>query len=91
MIISPKFLRSLLLASFLSFAAPVLLMGGMLASLFLASYVPGLDIIGQLGAESIWKFLAIFGDGSPTEGVLTIGSTCAVVGALFDTYAFYRY
>jgi len=37
------------------------------------------------------SFLAVFGTGSPLEGVLVIGMTCSIVGALFDTYAFYRY
>lgn len=91
MSIFPNFFRSLLLTSILSFAAPILLVGGTLAGLSLISYIPGLAIIGQSGAESIWKFLVIFGTGCPIQGMLTIGMTCGLVGAMFDTYAFYRY
>lgn len=86
-----NYLGSLLLTSVFSFSAPILLVGGMLASLFLVGYVPGLEIIGQSTANSIWQFLATFGDGSPREGILAIALTCGLVGALFDTYAFYRY
>ncbi|MBD2183723.1 hypothetical protein H6S82_07985 [Planktothrix sp. FACHB-1355] len=89
--IMPNFFRSLLLTSFLSFVAPILLVGGTLAGLSLIGYIPVLGIIGQSGAESIWKFLVVFGNGCPIEGLLTIGLTCAFVGAMFDTYAFYRY
>lgn len=91
MSILPNFLRSLLLTSFLSFSAPVLLVGGMLASLCLLSYIPGIEIIGQSGVESVCQFLTTFGNGNPIEGVVVIGLTCALVGGLFDTYAFYRH
>lgn len=89
--IMPNFFRSLLLTSFFSFATPILLLGGMLGGSSLVGYIPGLQIIGQSGADSIWQFLAIFGSGSPSEGILAIAFTCTLVGALFDTYAFYRY
>ncbi len=63
----------------------------MLGGSFLVRYITGLQIIGQSGAESIWQFLAIFGSGSPSEGILAIAFTFGLVGVLFDTYAFYRY
>ena len=91
MSIFPNFFRSLLLTSILSFVAPILLIGGTLAGLSSIGYIPGLGIICHSGAESIWKFLAVFGSGCPIQGLLTIGMTCAFVGAMFDTYAFYRY
>lgn len=91
MIILPNFFRSLLLATFFSFAAPMLLVGAILAGLFPVSYVPGLEIVGQAGIESILNFLAIFGNGCPVEGMLAIALTCGFVGAIFDTYAFYKY
>lgn len=91
MSIFPNFLRSLVLTSFLSFTAPMLLVAGMLASLFLIGYVPGLEIVGKSGAVAICNFLAVFGTGCPIDGIVTIGLTCGFVGAIFDTYAFYRY
>ena len=87
----PNFFRSLLLTALFSFAAPTLLVGAMLASLFPVSYLPGLEIVGQAGIDSILNFLATFGNGCPVEGMLAIALTCGFVGAIFDTYAFYRY
>jgi hypothetical protein len=86
-----NFLRSVLLTSVFSFITPILFVGGMLTFIYLVGCIPGLAIIGQSGVESIYQFLATFGSGSPLEGVWVIGLTCSLVGALFDTYAFYRY
>ena len=61
------------------------------ATLGVISCVPGLDSVGQAGTTQILQFLATFGSGCPFQGVMTIGSACSIVGALFDTYAFYRY
>lgn len=91
MSIFPHFLRSVLLTSLLSFLAPTLLVGGMLAGLSLISYFPGLEIIGHSGAMAVWYFLATFGNGCAIDGIWTIGLTCGFVGAMFDTYAVYRY
>lgn len=91
MSILPNFLRSLLLTIVLSFITPTLLIGGVLASMFLLKYVPGLQGIGQIIASAMQQFLATFGSGSAWRGLCTIGMTCSLVGALFDTYAFYRY
>jgi hypothetical protein len=85
------FLRSLLLTSALSFAAPIVLVGVALVSLYVIGQVPLIDALSQTGSSQILKFLAVFGNGDVVEGVLTIGLTCALVGALFDTYAFYRH
>lgn len=89
--IFPQFFRSLLLTSVFSFATPLVLVGGLWVGLSFISCIPGLGMICQSVAESIQLFLATFGTGSPIEGILVIGSACATVGALFDTYAFYRY
>lgn len=91
MSILPNFLRSLLLTSVLSFVAPILLLGGVLVSLSLIGYIPGLEGSTQLITEQILQFLATFGSGNPFQGLVVIGLTCSLVGALFDTYAFYRY
>ena len=87
----PNFLRSLLLTSLLSFAAPILLVGGVLAALSIVSYVPGFTLVSQTGATQVLRFLATFGSGCPIQGMLTIGLTCSFAGSLFDVFNFYRY
>ena len=89
MSILPNFLRSLLLTSVFSFVAPIVLFGGALVSLSLIRYIPGLE--GKSIAEQILQFLATFGSGNSLRGLVVISLTCSLVGALFDTYAFYRY
>jgi len=91
MMLSPAFLRSLFLTSLLSFAAPVLLIGGTLMGLSLVGQIPYAEVISRMGAAQMLKFLAVFGSGDAVQGALVIGLTCALVGALFDTYAFYRH
>jgi hypothetical protein len=88
---SSAFLRSLLLASFVSFALPVLLVGGAIVTLILVGYLPLLDAFSQFCLAQLLNFLTTFGSGSALHGVLVIGFTCALVGALFDAYTFYRY
>jgi len=91
MSVFPSFFRSLLLTVLLSFAAPVVLIGGGLVSLSIIAYLPGLQRISQVVVEQILQFLAIFGSGNWLQGLLIICLTCCLVGAMFDTYAFYRY
>jgi len=91
MSIFPNFLRSLVLTILLSFVAPIVLITVFLASLSAIGYVPGLESIGQTGTTQLLQFLAVFGSGCPLQGVIVIGFTCSLVGALFDTYSFYRY
>ena len=91
MSILPNFLRSLLLTIIFSFVAPMLLVGVALIDLSLIGYIPGLQGKGQALAEQILQFLATFGSGYPLRGLVVISLTCSWVGALFDTYAFYRY
>lgn len=87
----PNYLRSLILTILLCFVAPIVLVTALFAALGVISYVPGLETLGQTGTTQMLQFLAVFGSGCPFQGVMTIGSTCSLVGALFDTYAFYRY
>ncbi len=91
MMTSPTFLRSLLLTSVLSFVTPTVLVGIVLVSLYLVGQIPFIETFSQAGVAQILSFLAVFGNGDAVEGVLTIGLTCSLVGALFDTYAFYRH
>lgn len=91
MSILPNFLRSLALTILLSFVAPIVLITVLIATSSGISYIPGLETIGQTGTTQLLSFLAVFGSGCPLQGVMVIGLTCSLVGALFDTYAFYRY
>ncbi len=91
MSILSNFLRSLLLSIILSFVAPMLLVGVLVASTSLIGYIPGMQGIASAIANQILQFLATFGSDSPFQGLLVISLTCSLVGGLFDTYAFYRY
>ena len=79
----------MLLTIIFSFVAPMLLVGGVLVSVSLISYIPGWR--GVAIAEQILQFLATFGSTNPLRGLVVISLTCSLVGALFDTYTFYRH
>lgn len=91
MLMSPAFIRSLLLTSTFSFALPIVLVGIVLVLLSAVERVPILAAIAQPGAEKLLQFLAVFGSGDAFQGALVIGLTCGLVGALFDAYAFYSH
>lgn len=91
MSILPSYLRSLLLTIIFSFITPMLLIGGALVGVFLIGHIPGLQAMSQAIAEHILQFLATFGSHNPWRGIVVICLTCSLVGALFDTYTFYRY
>jgi hypothetical protein len=84
------FVRSLLLAALASFFAPIVLLGTVWLGMQLWSYLPGVGSLGLAGNHHIAGFLTVFGNGSPLSGVFIIAIVCALVGALFDTYAFYH-
>ncbi|TVP61815.1 MAG: hypothetical protein EA343_13000 [Nodularia sp. (in: Bacteria)] len=86
-----NFVRSLLLTMFLSFIAPMSFVGGVLFLLPLIGHFPALQGATEASATRIMHFLFIFGSGHPLDGLLIISLTCSFVGALFDTYAYYRY
>jgi hypothetical protein len=91
MSIFPNFLRSLVLTIIFSFIAPMLFFGGVILTLSLMGYIPGLEATGETITRQILQFLATFGSGTPLRGIFVISLTCSFVGALFDTYAFYKY
>lgn len=91
MSIFPNFLRSLVVTILLSFVAPIVVIIVLLAALSAIGYVPGLEAVGQTGTTQLLQFLSVFGSGCPFQGIIIIGFTCSLVGALFDTYSFYRY
>lgn len=74
-----------------SFIAPILIIGAILLSVSLLSYIPPVQGIADAICTQILHFLAIFGSGSSLHGIFIIAVTCTFVGALFDAYAFYRY
>jgi hypothetical protein len=91
MTISQGFLRSVVLTVFMSFIAPILLTTSVFISFFAVSWLPGMTGLTLAASGQIKQFLAVFGNGCPFEGLLVISTTCGLVGALFDAYAFYRY
>ncbi|QLE58432.1 hypothetical protein [Nostoc sp. TCL26-01] len=86
-----NFLRSLLLTIIFSFVAPLFLMGCMLLLLSAGSHVSLLQGVTEVIVARVLNFLVIFGSGSALHGILVISLTCSFVGALFDTYVYYRY
>ncbi len=84
------FTRSLLLAALTSFFAPIVLFGAAWLGLQLWAYLPGVGRLGLVANHHIAGFLTVFGNGSPLSGMLIIAMVCALVGTLFDTYAFYN-
>ena len=84
------FLVSLTVTTLLSFAAPVILIGLILGFLLIISYLPSLAIFGSSGTLQILGFLAVFGNGNPLEGVITLGLTLSIAGILLDIFNFYR-
>lgn len=85
-----SFLRSLLLTIIFSFVAPMIFVGVALLILSLLSLLPVLQALGDIIATQISEFLATFGSGTPLQGLFVICLTCSFVGALFDTYVYYR-
>ncbi len=90
--VSSNLLLSLVLSATVSFVFPMVLVGILLGCCLLASLFPsGIEILGNQSAEMILDFLAVFGNGKPFMGVITLGITSCTVGILFDLFNFYRY
>jgi hypothetical protein len=75
----------------MSFALPVVLFGSVLGFLALTSYIPGFLAVSNQGSLYMLNFLAVFGDGKPLQGVITLGVTVSIAGILLDMLNFYRY
>ncbi|MDJ0567719.1 MAG: hypothetical protein QNJ53_01620 [Pleurocapsa sp. MO_192.B19] len=86
-----NFFLSLFLAAFMSFAAPVILIGFILVFSTLIGYLPGLFNLGDQLFIQVLNFLAVFGNGKPLQGILTLGFTVSIVGILLDLLNIYRY
>lgn len=86
---SKEFVRSLIVASLMSFIAPLLVMGGLVVLLALVAYLPGLATMSQMVTTQVLQFLGAFGSGDAISGAVVISLVFTLVGALFDTYSFY--
>jgi hypothetical protein len=75
----------------MSFALPVVLFGSVLGFLTLTSYIPGFLAVSNQGSLYMLNFLAVFGDGKPLQGIITLGVTVSIAGILLDMLSFYRY
>ena len=86
-----NFFVSLFLAAFMSFTAPVLLIVSILGFLNLTGYVPGFFEVSDRGIVHVLDFLAVFGEGKPVQGIITLGITLSIAGILLDLLNIYRY
>ncbi|NJK54528.1 MAG: hypothetical protein HC939_00455 [Pleurocapsa sp. SU_5_0] len=75
----------------MSFALPIVLFGSVLGFLALISYIPGFLTVSNQGSQYMLNFLAVFGDGKPLQGIITLGITVSIAGILLDILNFYRY
>ena len=90
MALMSSYVRSVVVTSIISFLAPQVLLGSLTILLLTVALIPGLAELGQAGLQAVAAFLQTFGEGSVLEGLLVLGSVAGAVGALFDTYIFYR-
>ena len=89
---TPNLLFSILLSATISFVLPIILVGILLGCSLIIGILPyQIAILGDRFAASIFDFLAIFGNGKPFSGAITLGFTSSSVGILFDLFNFYRY
>lgn len=80
-------LFSLVLTSLVSFVIPIA---------FLCIVLGGFNLMANFDIFNVTygntrELLAAFGDGSVSNGILTIGIVSAVAGLIFETLNFYRY
>ncbi len=86
----PALVRSLFLASLLSFVLPWASVGLGWVSLRAIAIVPELGAIARSSMEAVRAVLSTFGSGHPLAGLMAIALAFSFVGAMFDTFAFYR-
>ncbi|MBL1210543.1 hypothetical protein [Geminocystis sp. GBBB08] len=86
-----SFFFSLSLTTLVSFATPIIFCTFILALMAILSHLPMINLWSENIYEQIWNFLAVFGEGSGSIGLLTIAITCAIAGLLFEALNFYRY
>ncbi len=84
-------LSCLLLTTFVSFVAPIVAIGTILGVIYAVGSIPGCAAVGHIGIDLILGFLAVFGEGLPIDGIITIALAWAFVGALFELFSFCIY
>ncbi len=89
--IAPSILFSLVLTATISFTIPIIVAGLVLGMAFTISLIPGLVTFGHHVVTMIFEFLAVFGNGNPIGGVVTLGLVSAFVGLILDLSNAYRY
>ena len=82
---------SLSLAAFMSFTATAFFIGGAIALISVVGYVPGFWELSNQMTLHIINFLAVFGNGKPLQGIITLGLTLSIVGVSLDLLNIYRY
>ena len=82
---------SLSLAAFMSFTATVFLISCAIAVIGVVGYIPGFWELSHQMTLQIIKFLAVFGNGKPLQGAITLGLTLSIVGVSLDLLNIYRY
>lgn len=85
------FLRSLVITGTISFMTPWFVTGIGFTVLLLVSCIPLWNEFARDGMQAAIEILAIFGNGSPIEGLVAIGITYSLVNMLFEAVAAQRY
>lgn len=85
------FLRSLVITGIISFMTPWFVTGIGFTVLLLVSYIPLWNEFAREGMHAAVEILAVFGNGSPVEGLVAIGLTYSLVNMLFEAVATQRY
>ena len=83
--------RSLLFTSFISFAIPLVSIGGVLLVLLIMAQITSLYSISEFSLIQLTQFLNVLGNGDRLEGLLIIGLASGLVGSLFDAFNLLRY
>lgn len=84
------YLRSLVVTAIVTFALPLVLLGGLFLVLAgVQMLLPDIQLVSEM-SQHLQTFLAILGSGDTWQGVLLISMVSCLVSMLFDTYTFYR-
>ncbi len=86
-----SFLTSLLLTTLVSFAVPLIAIITLCSVLTILSHVSFFSVCADQCYRQLWSFLMMFGEGSGTNGILTISTVAGIAGLLFESLNFYRY
>ncbi len=87
----PSIALSLVLTATISFTVPLAVTGFVFGTAFVVSLIPGLVALGHQAMDLIFEFLAVFGNGKPLGGIVTLGLVSTFVGLILDLSNTYRY